>query len=308
VAGTTHWCAGEYVQARDDLERALALFQAGRDDDLAFRFGHDVGVTAMVNLAIVSWSLDDVAQGSALLGGADMRMASIPHVGTRAYGKYHTALVHILRGDFARAGLVGSEVARLGLEHELPFWRMYGSYLENWSISQGRGLADGLSGMRYSAELMRQQKALVFDGLLKIALSETEARAGELGGAIATLDAGLTSSDQTGQRAFDAFLHRARGDILLKRDPEDPAPAEEAYQTAIAIAQQQGARSYELLASLSLAKLYQSTGRPAEAHAVLAPALEGFAPTPEMPEIAEAPALLERTESGAKDGANGKRR
>jgi hypothetical protein len=45
---------------------------------------------------------------------------------------------------------------------------------------------------------------------------------------------------------------------------------------------------------LSLAKLYQSTGRSAEAHAVLAPALEGFAPTPEMPEIAEAQALIER--------------
>ena len=61
---------------------------------------------------------------------------------------------------------------------------------------------------------------------------------------------------------------------------------------SIAIAKQQGARSYELLASLSLAKLYQSTGRSAEAHAVLAPALEGFVPTPEMPEIAEAQALL----------------
>jgi hypothetical protein len=43
---------------------------------------------------------------------------------------------------------------------------------------------------------------------------------------------------------------------------------------------------------LSLARLYQSTGRPAEAHAVLAPAVEGFAPTPQMPEIAEAQALL----------------
>jgi predicted ATPase len=221
-----------------------------------------------------------------------MRIASVPHVGTRAYGKYHAALVHILRGDFARAGLVGSEIARLGREHELPFWRMYGSYLENWSISQGGGLADGLSGMRHSAELMRQQKALVFDGLLKIALSETEARAGDAGQALATLDAGLTSSERSGQRAFDAFLHRARGDILLKRGPDDPAPAEEAYQTAIAIAQQQGARSHELLASLALAKLYQATGRPAEAHAILTRALEGFSTTAEMPQIAEAQALL----------------
>ena len=93
---------------------------------------------------------------------------------------------------------------------------------------------------------------------------------------------------------MEPYLHRLRGDILLKRDPADPAPAEDAYRTAIAIAKQQGARAYELLASLSLAKLYQSTGRRADAHAVLAPALEGFSSTPEMPEIAEAQALLKR--------------
>jgi predicted ATPase len=82
--------------------------------------------------------------------------------------------------------------------------------------------------------------------------------------------------------------------MLLKRDPGDPAPAEEAFQTAIAVAREQGARSFGLQAALKLAKLYQSSGRPADAHAVLAPALEGFAPTPEMPEIGEAQALLSR--------------
>ena len=98
--------------------------------------------------------------------------------------------------------------------------------------------------------------------------------------------------ERTGHRTFEAELHRVRGEILLKRDPANSAPAEEAFLTAIAIAKQQGTRSFELRASLSLAKLYQSTARPADAHAVLAPALEGFAPTPEMPEIAEAQALL----------------
>jgi hypothetical protein len=82
--------------------------------------------------------------------------------------------------------------------------------------------------------------------------------------------------------------------MLLKRDPANPAPAEEAFQTAIAVAKQQTTCSFALRAALSLAKLYESTGRPVVAHAVLAPALEGFAPTPEMPEIAEAHALIER--------------
>jgi len=74
--------------------------------------------------------------------------------------------------------------------------------------------------------------------------------------------------------------------------PSEPTVAEEAFRTAISIGKEQSARSYVLLASLSLAKLCQTTARHAEAHAVLAPALEGFTPSPEMPEIAEAVALL----------------
>jgi hypothetical protein len=90
------------------------------------------------------------------------------------------------------------------------------------------------------------------------------------------------------------LLHRVRGDILLKADPEHPAHAENAYRTAVAIAREQGARSFGLQAALKLAKLYQSIGRRVDAHAVLAPAVKGFTPTTEMPEIAEAQALLER--------------
>jgi predicted ATPase len=76
----------------------------------------------------------------------------------------------------------------------------------------------------------------------------------------------------------DAFLHRIRGEILLKRDPANTAPAEEAFLTAITIAQQQKGKSFELRAALSLAKLYQSTNRAAEAHAVLAPRSKVFRP------------------------------
>ena len=91
----------------------------------------------------------------------------------------------------------------------------------------------------------------------------------------------------------DSFLHRIRGEILRKRDPTNPAPAEDTFLTAVAIAQQQKAKSFELQAALSLAKLYQSTGRPADAHAVLATAIEGFTPTPEFPEIEQAQRLLD---------------
>jgi hypothetical protein len=81
-------------------------------------------------------------------------------------------------------------------------------------------------------------------------------------------------------------------EILLNRDPGNPTPAEEALQTAIAVSRRQEARGLALQAALALAKLYRSNSRAAEAQAVLEPALEGFAPTPEMAEIAEAQVLL----------------
>jgi len=96
------------------------------------------------------------------------------------------------------------------------------------------------------------------------------------------------------------YLYRLRGEILLQRDVVDTAHVEEAFETSITVAKQQGARSYELLAALSLAKLYQSTSRAAKACAILAPALDGFSPTPDMPEIEEAQALLKLSAMAAK--------
>ena len=290
VFGATHWFAGEYVEARDHLERALALFQPKRDDDLAFRFGQDAGVSAMVYLAYASWVLGDVDRAVSLIERAQERIANVAHIVTHANGKTHAALFELMRGNVSRAAPYAVEVARLAREHDLPQWRAFGVFLEGCVKAQSGAPADGLEDMRRGAELLRAN--LPFDGFVKTALAEVEARAGDVDRAVAILDEALTTSERIGHRTFDAELHRVRGAILLKREPADPAPAEQAFQRAIANAMQQGARSFRLRAALSLAKLYQSTGRPVEAHDALAPALEGFSPTPEMPEIAEAQALL----------------
>jgi len=122
-------------------------------------------------------------------------------------------------------------------------------------------------------------------------LAEIEAQS-NAEGALIRIEEALALAGETGEHWSDAFLHRFRGEILLKRDPANTAPAEDALLTAIAIAQQQKARSFELLAALSLARLYQSSNRAADAHAVLASAFKGFSPTPEFPEIEQAQVLL----------------
>ena len=123
-------------------------------------------------------------------------------------------------------------------------------------------------------------------------LAEIEAETEGAEGALARIDSVLDLAQETGEHWTDAFLHRIRGKILLKRDPTDSTLAENAFRTAIDIAEQQKARSLGLRAALSLAKLYELTGRAAQAHEVLAPALEGFSPSPEFPEVVEAQTLL----------------
>ena len=298
AAGLTCWFAGDYREARDQLERALILFEPGRDDDLAFRFGLDAGVAAMVWLAIASWPLGNVDRAISLIDRMQTRMASLTHVGTLANGRMYAALFELMRGDRARVAPNAFELVRLAREYDLNLWRAFGVFLEGWATAASGASGSGLEDMRRGVELLREQNVLLFDGLLKMALAEAEAQAGDPDRAVAILDEALATCDRTGYRAFEAELHRARGEMLLKRDPANPAPAEEAFLTAIAVAKRQATRSFELRAALSLAKLYQSTGRPADAHAVLAPALEGFSPTSELPEIGEALEIVATIEAG----------
>jgi predicted ATPase len=292
TAGLTHWFAGEYREAREHLERALELFQPGRDDDLAFRFGQDPGVAAMLSLALTLWPLGDTGRAISHFGDAEARITSIAHIATRAHGRLHAAVFAVMGGDLSHAALNAVELARLTREHDLPMYRASGVFLEGLTTAQSGTVSGGLEDMRRGVELRREQNMLLFDGLVKIALAEAEARAGDIDRAVAVLDEALTTVKRTGYRAFEAELHRARGEMLLKRDLSSQGSAEEALQTAIAVAKQQGTRSFRLRAALALAKHYQSTSRPTKAHAVLVRALEGFSPTPEMPEIADAQALL----------------
>jgi tetratricopeptide (TPR) repeat protein len=295
VLGTTHWIVGEYDVARDHLARAIALFRPGRDDDLAYRFGQDAGVAAMVHLAIALWQLGEVERAVSLIGGAEARIVSLTHIGTHVYAKFHSAILQAMRGDVYKVASSAFEFVRVVRAHDLRYWLPHSEFFEGWVKSAGGAPGDGLDDMRRGIELMDRPN---FDAVFRLGLAEFEARAGQFERAIATLDKALATSKWSEQRAFDSQLHRLRGETLLQRDPANSGPAEEAFGRAIAVAREQGARSFGLQAALKLAKLYQLTSRPVEAHGILAPALKGFAPTPEMPEIAEALETIAAIEAG----------
>ena len=174
----------------------------------------------------------------------------------------------------------------------MALYLAWGEVQSNWARARLGDRESGMTGLREALAAYLGQGNKLHAPLFQGRLAELEAEGPDADGALRRIDEALTLASETGERWTDALLHRLRGEILLKREPANTAPAEEAFLAAIAIAQAQKAKSFELQAALSLGRLYQSPGRPAYAYAVLAPALEGFSPTPEMAEICEAHALL----------------
>jgi predicted ATPase len=290
--GVTQWFTGNYSEACAHLEQAVAIFDPERDRDLAFRFGQDVGVSATVYLAIALWPLGQVDRAREIADATATRIAKLSHLATSTYGLMHCAMFEIIGRKVDRAAPLARALSSVAHEHRIALWVAFGAFLEAW-VELRSGVPDiGLTNLRRAAALLQRDNVGAFQPLVRTALAEAEARNGETTAALATLDHALEDFESSGQRWFDAEIDRMRGEILLEQNPADRGLAEDAFLSSIAVARHQKARSFELRAALALAKLYQSSGRPVDADAVLAPALEGFAPTPEMPEIAEAQALL----------------
>jgi predicted ATPase len=279
---------GDFKMASVHLERAIAEYDPERDRDARFA----TKAAAAVFLSCSYWAIGRLEEARALSDSANAWAGELAHAPGLANAWGWTAHLEILRGDAGAALQAADRLVEVSRRRDLAFYLSWGQILACYA--RGR-LFDPEVGAKELREALvafweRGNKfcAPLFYGMV----ADLEAMTGRVDNALASAEAGLALAKETGDRWTDALLYRLRGDILLKCDPAKPALAEEAFKAAIVIAKQQGARSHELLAALSLAKLCQSTGRPADAHAALAPALEGFAPTPEMPEIAEAQALL----------------
>jgi predicted ATPase len=293
---------GDLRAARSTLERVLADYDPVRDRGAQLQFGPDTDVRAAGNLALAEWHLGEAERARQTSDRAIRRAHESGRAATLAVALLHKCILEIRRNDAPAAQSAADAFVGVMEDQGVKAYGDLGQAFALWARGRLVDPEAGAGGLRRAlaadAAQGNKRSAAMLHGLL----AELEAVTRGPDSALALVDEGLAIAADTGDRFTDPYLHRLRGDILLKRDSANPVPAEEAFQTAIAIAKQQGARSYELLASLSLAKLYQSTARQDEAYAVLAPAIEGFTPTLEMPEIAEAQALLERLAHGG-DGA-----
>jgi predicted ATPase len=291
LLGFTCLCQGDFIEAQSNLVEALSICDPERDRQAKFRRHPRLSAEARAYLANTKWQLGEVGPARALIEKAVAQAIETGHVPTLVNTYLHKAHFEMVRGDAGAARCDAQILVERSQENAMTLYAAWGAVASAWASARLDGRETGAMQLRQALAAVAHQgnKASVpfYQGLL----AEIEAQ-GDAEGAVTRIEEALALAGETGEHWSDAFLHRLRGEILLKRDPANTLPAEDAFLTAIAIAQQQKARSFELRAALSLAKLYHSTDRPADAHALLASALKGFSPTPDFPEIAEAQMLL----------------
>ena len=122
------------------------------------------------------------------------------------------------------------------------------------------------------------------------------AAAHEIGGQVeeglALLDEALQIVERTGERWFAAELNRNKGELLVRQGHAEAAA--ELYHKALTIAEQQGAKLWELRAGASLARLWREQGRRGEARDLLAPVYGSFTEGFDTPDLKDAKALLDQ--------------
>jgi tetratricopeptide (TPR) repeat protein len=288
------YLSGDFAGARTHCERALDACDPQHEEAARERFGEYTGTLATAVLAEVTWQLGEVERARELIETVNRRATELGHAPSMAPPLYVKSRLEILRGDAAAALCAAEALEALARERGMTNWRNRAELFAAWARARLFDPVAEVAAFRQALAALADQGHEHGIPFFHALLADVEAETLGADYALLRIDEALALANQIDFRSNLAFLHRLRGEILLKRDPSSRAPAEDAFQTAIAVAREQGARSPRLQAALALAKLYQSTDRPVEACALLAPALEGFSPTPEMPEIAEAQALLER--------------
>jgi predicted ATPase len=178
-------------------------------------------------------------------------------------------------------------------EHGFALWAARGRVLQGWADAQRGEATTGIARIRDGMAAAQATGARLSTPFYLALLVEALALAGKIEEGLAALDDALAKAAVSGEKGWDAEIHRLRGELTARLPYPDPAKAEESFRTALAIAREQGTRGYELRAATSLAQLWRKQGRRGEARDLLAPVYGSFTEGFDTPDLKEAKALLE---------------
>ncbi len=293
--GWSHFFLGELEQAREHLERVLALYDHERHSSHAFTYGDNPATSARSALASVLWLLGypDQALRCSEENLAILR-SLVQHPYSAAFGFTVAAFLRQYLGDPPAAGALAEEAVVISEAHGLAFIGAMASMFEGWARTREGELDEGMAQMRRGLAAQLATGAELARPYWLWLLAEVCQRTGAVREGLALLDDADAAIEHTHDRYWEAEIHRLRGRLLLATaEPAALASAEACYRRALEVARRQGARSLELRAAVSLSRLWQAADRHGEARELLAPIYGRFTEGLDHPELREAAALLD---------------
>jgi predicted ATPase len=301
--GTVALWQGNFEEALSRLDTALSHYDPERARSIALIYGTD---SAVVCNAYASWALwflgyPDQARRRSEESVARARVIRLAICLVICLGFAYA--LHQVRRDAAATERFADECIAVSAEHQLPLWHTMGTMFRGWALAaQGRG-DEGMAQL-YEGVMGYQGMSMGLGARFMVALlAQTHLNAGKCDDGLAMLDGGLAMVGETEDRFCDAEIHRVKGELLLGTTPPDPVAAEPCFVTALDLARQHRARSLELRAAGSLARLWASNGQRVRGHDLLADVYGWFTEGFDTPDLQEATALLASL-SDAKSAAN----
>ena len=296
--GVTALSSGRPSTAVQCSDQAAALYDPHAVSRFSFMFGPDSRAIGRSYSWLAIWLLGRPGEAvrqcdAALAVSGDLAPTS------QVMALQFAAILNHFRRDAVRTFEHSQIAKRIAREHGMTWWQSWGAVVEGWALAMRGDTADGIAMMRHALAESHASGSLSYRTYHLGLLAEALAAENELGESCRTLDEALELVDQTGERIWEAELHRFRGEMLLRLDGESAnhsQRAEQEFRRALTTAHTQQARSLELRAAISLSKFHeQNPAQFADIRRHLADVYGQFSEEEPTDDLKSAADLLDRT-------------
>jgi len=292
LMGISLMATGDIAQARAHYDQAMALYDPAKHRPLAMRLGTDTGLIMMSWRSLTLWMLGfpEAALADAKQALKDAR--ELGHAATLMNAQGITSCTHVLCGNYATANVPFDQLVALADEKGSLFWKAIGMMGQGWVLALAGRASDAVKKLTAAINAWRSTGAtLAVPGWLSH-LAFAYAELGQFDDAWRCIGEALTTVETTNERWFEAYARHIAGEIALMMPEPDAAKAEAYFERALAVARQQQAKSWELRAATSLARLWRDQGKRQQARDLLAPVYGWFTEGFDTLDLKEAKALL----------------
>jgi predicted ATPase/class 3 adenylate cyclase len=294
IMGISLSCTGDIGGGRAHFDQAMALYDPAEHRTLATRFGVDARVSV---LSYRSWALWFLGYPRAALADADQAINDAREIGQAAtlmYALGHAPFTYLQCGNRAKANAVINELVALADEKGSLFWRAYGILNQGWLSFVTGNAADAVHMINSGLTAWRSTKAAVWMPLYLSCATEAYARLGQLDDAWRCSGEAMTAVETTKERWCEAEVHRTTGEIAQMSPEADAVKAEAYFERALEVAREQQAKSWELRAAMSMARLWRDQGKRQQSHDLLAAVYGWFTEGFDTLDLKEAKLLLDQ--------------